>query len=358
LNEAGEVDLSDAYDIGIGNWDKRTILYGYQDFPAGTNEQQALREILADNTKQGFHYISDADARPVGGAQPEAHLWDNGADAVAELERLSKLRKKALNNFGRNNLPIGDPLAKLENVFVPLYLMHRYQVEAVAKIPGGYQYGYAINSPDKAVAISPVKPADQERALRALLKTLSPTFLSISPRILALMPPQPIGYGRDRELFTFYTGPTFDPLAAAEASAEHTLRYLLHPARLARIHTQSAVYGAEWMSLSDYLNFIEAELMAPLRNDRASEYGTAIAEVVHHRYYQHLLQLAASKNISPAVQAVVNVRLGSYTNQTLRSAHFLLLTRLLEQFRQDPNTFKPALAPKLPDGSPIGCGGH
>ena len=31
----GELDLSDAYDVGIGEWDKRTVLYAYQDFPEG-----------------------------------------------------------------------------------------------------------------------------------------------------------------------------------------------------------------------------------------------------------------------------------------------------------------------------------
>jgi len=259
-------------------------------------------------------------------------------------------------NFGRNNLPTGDPLAKLENVFFPLYLMHRYQVEAVGKIPGGYQYSYAVNQPNKAVAISPVKPAEQERALRSLLKTLSPNFLSIPPRILALMPPQPIGYQRGRELFSFYTGPTFDPIAAAEGSAEHTTKYLLHPARLARIHTQSSVYGEEWMGLRAYLNFIEVELMALLSNERATDYQKAIAEVVHHRFYQHLLQLAGNKEIAPAVQAAAQVQLGNFTNQNLRSAHSLLLARLNDQFKKDPAASKPAPVPKLPDGSPIGCG--
>ena len=358
VNEAGEVDFSNAYDVGIGAWDKRTILYGYQDFPAGINEPQALQNILEENRDQGFHYISDADARPVAGAQTEAHLWDNGEDAVAELERLSQLREQAMGNFGRNNLPTGDPLAKLENVFVPLYLMHRYQVEAVAKIPGGYLYDYAINQPDKAVAISPVKPAVQERALRALLKTMSPDYLRISPRILALMPPQPMGYGRDRELFSFYTGPTFDPIAAAEASAEHTLRYLLHPARLARIHTQSVVYGGEWMTVRDYLNFIEAELTAPLSSDQTDDYGKAIAEAVHHRFYHHLLQLAGNQKISPATQAVAQVQLGNFNNRSLRSAHSLLLSRLNDQFKRDPTAFTSPPAPRLPDGSPIGCGHH
>src|SRR5690606_14908367 len=88
LDANGNMDFSKAYDTGIGEWDKRMILYGYQDFPDGTDEQAELQKILSENIRLGLKFIADRDARAPGGANPIAHLWDNGKSAVDELERL------------------------------------------------------------------------------------------------------------------------------------------------------------------------------------------------------------------------------------------------------------------------------
>ncbi len=55
LNRRGEIDLSNAYDNKIGEWDKVAITWGYQDFPPGTDEQKALDKILTDATKKAFN---------------------------------------------------------------------------------------------------------------------------------------------------------------------------------------------------------------------------------------------------------------------------------------------------------------
>ena len=41
FDQKGGLDLSDAYGVGMGEWDKRVILYAYQDFPKGTDANQA-----------------------------------------------------------------------------------------------------------------------------------------------------------------------------------------------------------------------------------------------------------------------------------------------------------------------------
>src|SRR4029078_10655985 len=136
-DEKGNIDLSRAYAAGIGAWDKRAILYGYQDFPSGTNEADALTAILRENIEKGFRYLSDADARPPGSANPYAHLWDTGASATDELNRLMKVRSASLSRRGEKNIPPGAPMANLEKVLVPVYLMHRFQAEAATKLIGG-----------------------------------------------------------------------------------------------------------------------------------------------------------------------------------------------------------------------------
>jgi hypothetical protein len=134
LNASGEIDLSNAYDNKIGEWDKVAITFGYNDFPSGTNESTALNKILSEAEKKGLQFISDRDARAPGGLHPQAHLWDNGNDAVTELKSVMKIRNKALSDFGERDIRPGMPMAMLEDVLVPVYFYHRYQVEAATKV--------------------------------------------------------------------------------------------------------------------------------------------------------------------------------------------------------------------------------
>jgi hypothetical protein len=60
-----------------------------------------------------------------------------------------KVRAKALSQFGENNIRKGTPMAMLEDVLVPIYLFHRYQIEAVSKVVGGLYYSYAVKETDK-----------------------------------------------------------------------------------------------------------------------------------------------------------------------------------------------------------------
>ncbi|HSG99675.1 MAG TPA: DUF5117 domain-containing protein, partial [candidate division Zixibacteria bacterium] len=42
VEQGGAIDLSDAYGVGIAEWDRVAITYGYQEFAAGTDEDEAL----------------------------------------------------------------------------------------------------------------------------------------------------------------------------------------------------------------------------------------------------------------------------------------------------------------------------
>src|SRR5271168_879233 len=122
----GTIDLSDAYATGIGEWDKTSIAWGYNDFASGTDEHAALDKILIDAFGRGLRYLTDQDARPAGSSSSVAHLWDSGANAVDELDRLMKVRAAALKRFGENNIREGAPLATIEDVLAPIFMLHRY----------------------------------------------------------------------------------------------------------------------------------------------------------------------------------------------------------------------------------------
>ena len=209
--DQGNIDLSDAYDDKIGVWDKRTIMYGYSQFEDGVEESTELENILKGTKELGLLYMSDSDARPMGGAHPKAHLWDSGNDPIEELKRLMILRKHTLEKFGENTIPNGTPYSELEKVLVPAYLMHRYQAEGVAKIIGGVDYNYAVKGFDEPQN-TPVSIAVQYQATQELLNTLSHQELAIPQSAIDKILPSAKGFGRSRESFGSDLNMIFDPL--------------------------------------------------------------------------------------------------------------------------------------------------
>jgi hypothetical protein len=230
----GVPDVSDSYADGIGAWDKIAIRYGYQDLAAGSNEVQLLDKILGDGFSSGLLYLTDQDARPLGSASPAAHLWDTGSNVLEGLAQVVKVRQTALKNLSETAIRDHTPMATLEDVLVPVYLYHRYQVTAVAKSIGGLNYSFDLRG---SVRQGPeiVPAAEQRRAIRAVLQTLSPQFLAVPERLLAVIPPRPPFYSRSQENFALRTSPAFDSLAPAEAAAEIVVKLLLQPERAERM---------------------------------------------------------------------------------------------------------------------------
>ncbi len=234
LNEKGDIDFSKIYTNEIGTWDKRAIIFGYQDFPTGTNESVALNKILEENTKNGLLYISDADARAADGMHPSAHLWDNGPDATQELNNMLAVRKKALTNFSEKAITENTPMSRLEDVLVPVYFYHRYQLEAVTKLIGGMDYSYSVRG-DKQQTPKILSDKAQNAALTAALNCLNPETLTLPEPILKLIPPRPPEYYGVGELFPKRSGMNLDPLAAAESLVNYGLAFLLNPQRANRL---------------------------------------------------------------------------------------------------------------------------
>ncbi|MCB0583508.1 MAG: zinc-dependent metalloprotease [Phaeodactylibacter sp.] len=365
VDDKGEMDFAGAYDTGIGEWDKRAILYGYQDFPDGTDEAAALQGILQQTIGMGLKFISDEGARPEGGGHPDAHLWDNGASAVKELERILKVREKALGAFGEANIPEGAPLATLEDVLAPLYFAHRYQVEAVAKLIGGVEYTYAVRGDGQETAAEMVPPERQLQALRALQQTLKPKALALPEWILDAVPPQPIGYGRGRELFKTYNGGIgLDALAAAESAMNHTIQLMLHPQRLARLVEQHA-RDEEHLGVS-YL--IEEMLTSVQVYGDYTPLEKQIARIGEKLILHQLLRLAQGKEVMSQVSAIALFKIHQiedYVDVLLakeedvqQQAHYIYMLEQIRRFRDNPEAWAMPGARPLPDGAPIGCGGR
>ncbi|HSS77460.1 MAG TPA: zinc-dependent metalloprotease, partial [Thermoanaerobaculia bacterium] len=234
ISPDGKLDFSKAYAVGAGAWDDQAIRYGYSQFPPGTDESKALDAIVRDGLAHHLIYLTDQDARPEGSASPLAHLWDNGADAAEGLRHALAVRRIALSHFGEHNIAVGQPLSLLQEVLVPVYFHHRYELEAASKMVGGLEYTYALRG-DGQPPSKPVSGEAQRRALAAVLEVLSPETLDLPEPVIDLLLPRPGEYHSNEEMFTGLTSPTFDPLSAAATASDMAVRLLLRPERTARL---------------------------------------------------------------------------------------------------------------------------
>jgi len=354
LNSSGNIDLGNAYDNKIGEWDKVAITWGYQDFPTSTNEANALNKILTDAERKGLQFISDQDARAAGGLHPQAHLWDNGSDAVTELKEVMKVRAKALSQFGEKNIRNGVAMAMLEDVLVPVYFYHRYQTEAVTKLVGGMHYNYAIRG-DGQIVTKALTKEEQLKALNALIDCIDPSFLELPDRITSIIPPRPAGYDFTRELFRKRTGLAFDALSPAETGADFPLSFLFNSQRLSRMaqyEMQNGGLGAGQM--------VQVLIDKTWKAPRKAGMQKLIQLQTEQVLLTYLLSASINDNNSFAVRSSLQLALKnleafikskqSTTDETYKGHLLLALERM-----EEPEKAKPTIHKEIPPGAPIGC---
>lgn len=358
-----KLDLSNAYAVGIGAYDKFAIKYAYSEFAPGANESAELERILQEGGAAGMLFISDADARPPGAAHPLANLWDNGDDPIATLRHEMEVRRIGLSEFGLKNIPTGTPLSLLEARLLPLYLHHRYQLQAAVKSVGGVYYTYAVKTasganPAKVQEI--VSPARQRDALAAVLETIKVDALAIPPRILDLIPPRAFGYeGGTTELFSKRTAPTFDPIAAATIAADFGVSGLLDPNRAARLIEFHSRNGAN----PDFKEVVDALVGATWKTATPKNaYHAEIARAVQSLTVNQLMELAADSAASTQVRAVatetlrgLNSWLKLPASGASNAAHRNATREDIERFLARPDATRKQTPPlPTPPGDPIG----
>jgi hypothetical protein len=370
----GKLDLSNAYARGIGVYDKFAITYAYAQFLPGADESVQLARVVEDNVARGMLYLTDQDARPFGAANPLANLWDNGDDPVAMLRHEMEVRRIGLSQFGLGNIPDGTPLSLLEARLLPLYLHHRYQLQAAAKSVGGLYYTYAVKtgnetSPaNKVEGASPklvqqiVPAAKQRDALNAVLDTIRPDALAVPQRILDLIPPPAPGYqGNTIELFPKRTDPAFDPVNVATIAADMAVSALVEPHRAARMID----YHSRDAANPDFKEVLAALMRrtwyepAPRDAQQAS-----ILRAVQSLTVTRLMDTAANDAASPLVRAEATQALRELSDRLKApgqatpadNAHRRAALDDIERFLTRPDAPRKRTAPPPPPpGDPIGA---
>jgi hypothetical protein len=354
LKPDGTVDLSDAYAKGIGGWDKRAIMYGYSDFPKGTNEDASLDKIINETLKEGYKCIPD-----IGGmTHPLSNQWDDGVNPIDQLDKLMTVRRHLLDRFSEKAIPQGAPMSTIEEVLVPIYLLHRYQIEAAAKSLGGLYFTHAVKN-DGQEPTKMVDPAEQWRAFDALTNTITPDALALPDDLIRKIPPRPSGYPSTVENFETHTGPTFDPIAVAEAAANTTLSYLLDHERAARL-IEFQARDEHQPGLIPVLNkLLDRTWKTPLKAGMKGE----LQVLVDNLTLKHLLALAADPKNAESVRGEALLAITDLSTwmglqavsaePRWKAALYFGLSQINE-FTKNPDKFIPQPALEMPPGAPIG----
>jgi len=360
LDDTGAIDVSDAYAVGLGAWDIANARYLYTDFSDTTDEATQLNAIVRTVEAGDLTFVTDAHARPLGAAHPSGSLWDNGAEPIAALENALLVRAAALSDFGLTNVPDGAPVADLRAVITPIYLWHRYQIAAAAKLIGGYRFSYAVKG-DGREGVTPVPAANQHEALAILLSAVDPDVLALPGGVAALLEPHHLSWfdSPSREEFQGFSGPIFDESAAAGVAARMVFDAILEPARASRL---AAATGDDALTLAIVLDTaswaVQANLGASDTPNTPNTQRRAIARTVADSYVDAVLALAESDAIAPATAAQVDRHLAFLADQF---ADHLEGDRRIQRHLNRPAAPAGSAAPAAPTppGSPIGTlSGH
>ena len=348
-----ELDHSQVYEDGIGEWDSVAIRWGYQDFPAGVDEASTLDEILREAAERDIRFLTNQDI----GVTPYADQWSNGRDAAEELNRMMEVRRWALARFGENVIQLDQPLATLEEVLVPLYLHHRYQVEAAASALGGLDFQYTMRG-DDGEAFRRVPAAQQRAALDALLATLAPSALTLPTQIVNRIPPRPMGYGRTRELFPRWTGEAFDALSPAVVAAQMVVSQVLSPTRAARMVEQRMLQP----DLPGLDAVVEQLVSTTFAAAPSNPYEAEVQRAVQRVVIDGLIDLAGGGGL-PQARAIATHALRQRAEALeqvsggdgMAVAHAHMLADDIRRFLERPaQPAEPVELPEPPPGAPIG----
>ena len=345
----GKINIDNAYSKNIGDWDKISVKYAYTDIQE--NEDLELNLIIEEAVNKGLYFLSDSDSRPIGSANPLSHLWDNGELPYKELNKLLKVRDLALQNIDLENLVDGEPYDRIEDILVPIYMLHRYQIEATAKAIGGVDYLYFVKNRNND-KVKFVNSKLQIESLESLLNVLNPKNLTLPNNLIDILSPRSFRNPRTRENFESKTGVTFDYINASSSVVNHTFKFLMNSERINRINQQN-MFGENILKLDKYLMMISNSIFD---NKKMSLYESSINNNVASLFLDHLFLAFNNSKTNDLSKSIIlssiMINLERLSNNPNDYNNFLM--NKIRGFLDNPDKYKPIEKTKIPDGSPIG----
>jgi hypothetical protein len=361
LDANGEIDVSQAYASGPGDYDVWAIRWAYGIFPPGT-ERDSLDALVKEGLAKGYLFSSDADARPDFASDPRVNLWDDAATATEFLKTQMDVRRVALRRFGLRYLRPGEPVALLQDKLGQLYLFHRFALNDLSKAIGGLEYVNALAG-DGQQATRVVSPARQREALAMLASALAPGELAIPDTVLTLLGPRPFSWDTHVDLFASRARPGFDEFGAARTLAQMIVDGVLQRDRAARLVQQSA-HDATALTLPQTIDALVAATWNRATSDAKS---AALARVAQRALADRLLALSADHDASPEVRAIADYEIGQLqkvaaeraTSGSVESrAHWKAIAADFTRWIERRELPAPTPALRAPPGDPFGMDGE
>ncbi|MGW0876139.1 zinc-dependent metalloprotease [Streptomyces sp. NPDC002740] len=340
VGEDGRIDASGAYADGLGPWDHFLVAHAYGRFP-GRDEETALAELRRTAAESGLVYVTDEDGHGPHAAHADAVPWVTGGDALEALDSILEVRRTALAAFGAGAVPPDRQSGELEERAAILHLLHRHEIQSVARLLGGVRYGYAWAG-DADVGTRPVAADLQHEALARLASLLRAEELALPPAVLNVLTPPAIRHDRSDQYLATRAGRVFDPLTAAAAAVTAVAEPLVEPTRLNRLAWQHAADPAV-PGVADVLDAVFAATW--LRKDPVEVTVTGADAVTHTAGWtvlHHLFAVLAGGIAHSMVDATVR--------DALRSLAALLRTGDAQQ-REAAHAIASRLAEPLPAGT-------
>lgn len=363
LGANGAIDLQDAYGVGVGAWDEYMVKYVYGDFGSGEAEAAALAKLRSEARAAGLQYVSDSDARSPGAAHPNGLLWDFGPDTLKTWDQLGAIRRRALDNFSYDVLPDERQVGELEARLVPVYLLQRYQGEAVARLLAGGEYESATSADIRAgratagVKITPA--ATQRAAIARLAETLRAEYLALPVGLLDQLSPPAAGFDRNKEYFGTRMSAVFDALSAAETGAAQTAVFLFDAGRLNRLYWQHARDAA----MPGTGEIIDAALVSTWKRNAIPGKlagGEAVQLAANWVVLDAVLQAVDSGKLHTNVDADLRQQLRSLAGwlkanpgKGTTAASRAQAADHIMRYLADPRSVKLRTLPAIPPGAPI-----
>ncbi|NRR30504.1 zinc-dependent metalloprotease [Oxalobacteraceae bacterium] len=363
LDGQGGVDLNNAYGVGVGSWDDYIVQYIYGQFGAGQQESDALAALRARAKAAGMAYVSDADARTSGASHPDGLLWDFGPDSIKTWDQLTAVRERALRQFSFDVLPEQRQSGEIEARLVPVYLLQRYQSEALARLIGGGTFDSGssgdIQSGSAQAGVRPVPQALQRQALIRLSDSLRAEYLALPPNVLDVLTPPSVGYERGREYFATRMNSVFDAFSAVEASVANSVSFLLDAGRLNRLAWQYA-RDPQQPGVREVLAMTLERTWQRGAVPASVTGGDAVQLAANWVVLDALLNLLDGGKLHPGVDAQVRQQLREFARWLAANPAKGLVADsrkeaalLINGYLNDPRSVKLRALPVLPPGAPI-----
>jgi hypothetical protein len=142
-----------------------------------------------------------------------------------------------------------------------------------------------------------------------------------------------------------HTGVTFDPVAAAEAATQATVRLLLNPQRAARLFEYHARDGQN----PDFYEVLNDLTAAVWKEPTRSGLTAQIEVSQRHVLVNELLLLAVNKDASSQVRSAAQSTL-----EHIKDRRDPYSTHLIEMFERNPEDLPLSQPVEMPPGQPIG----